>query len=163
MVGNLWDSEKCRPRCLDHRALARTTAVARPTRDQRSERGRHHLEPLGKILADPVERTAATGAGLLLDVDDLLDPFQMRGQRAVVDLARPDLAERYVMASLATSPRRHRGRDMLKARLGLIGIKLFRVARKSVALESLIAFRRLISPYTLASLRACSRSIARSA
>jgi hypothetical protein len=34
-----------------------------------------------------VERAATAGAGLVLDIDDLLDPFEMRGQRAAVGLS----------------------------------------------------------------------------
>lgn len=68
-----------RRRSLDHRALARTAAIARPPRDQHAEGGPHHIEPFGPILAHRVERAAAARAGLALDIDDLLDPFQMRG------------------------------------------------------------------------------------
>ena len=77
-----------RRRRLDHRALARAAAVARPTCDQHPEGGRHDIEPLGNILADLVERTAAAGAVLALDVDDLLDPLEVRWQGAAVALAR---------------------------------------------------------------------------
>jgi hypothetical protein len=80
------DPRRCRS--LHDRALARTAAVARPAGDQDAEGGRHDIEALGHILADLVERAAAAGAGLVLDIDDLLDPFEMRGQRAAVGLAR---------------------------------------------------------------------------
>ena len=47
-----------------------------------------NFDRIGDILADLVERAAAAGAGLVIDIDDLLDPFEVCGQRAAVGLAR---------------------------------------------------------------------------
>jgi hypothetical protein len=74
---------------LNDRTLARTAAVSRPARDQDAEGGWHDIEPLGYILADLVKNAAAAGASLVLDIDDLLDPLQVCGQRTAVGLARP--------------------------------------------------------------------------
>jgi hypothetical protein len=45
------------------------------------------VEPLGHVLANRVEHAAAARAGLVLDVDDLLDPLEVRRQGAAVALA----------------------------------------------------------------------------
>ena len=52
-----------------------------------AELGRHDVEPLGDVLADPMQRAPAARAGLVLDVDDLLDPRQVRRQRTAVGAA----------------------------------------------------------------------------
>ena len=45
---------------------------------------RHDVQPLALVLADPVQLTLAAGAGLAVDIDDDLDPWQMRRQRAAI-------------------------------------------------------------------------------
>jgi len=75
-------------RRLHDRALAGAAAIARTARHQNAEGGRHDVEPLRDILTDDMEIAAAAGAGLVLDIDDLLDPLKMRRQRAPVGLAR---------------------------------------------------------------------------
>jgi hypothetical protein len=78
-----WDPAFDNPgRCqgLHDRALARAAPVARPTRDQHTEGGWHHIEPFGDILTDLVERAAAARASLVLDINDLFDPLEVRGQ-----------------------------------------------------------------------------------
>src|SRR5690606_26562817 len=80
------DPRGCRG--LDRRGLARAAAIARTPGDEHAERGRHDIEPLGNIFTDDVEITAAARAGFILDIDDLFDPFEMRGQRSPVALAR---------------------------------------------------------------------------
>ena len=52
----------------------------------RAGRG-HDVEAFGYILADLVERAAAARTGLVLDIDDLLDPFEMGRERTAVALA----------------------------------------------------------------------------
>lgn len=81
--------DPCRRRSLDDGALAGPAAVARPTRHQHTESGRHDVEALGNILADLVERPATAGTSLVINVDDLLDPFEMGRQRTAVGLAQP--------------------------------------------------------------------------
>ena len=74
-------------RGLDRSGFARAAAIARSPGDEHAERGGHDIEPLGDIFADNVEITAAAGAGLVFDIDDLFNPFEMRRQRAPVGLA----------------------------------------------------------------------------
>src|SRR3546814_9758796 len=65
----------------------RTAPLFPPRRASDREGGRHHIEALGDILADLVEGAAAAGASIALDVNDLFDPLEMRGQRTAVGLA----------------------------------------------------------------------------
>ncbi|MGY4598151.1 hypothetical protein ACVWXL_005897 [Bradyrhizobium sp. GM22.5] len=53
----------------------------------------HKVQPLTSILADPVQLALATGADLIVDIDDDLDSRQVRRQVATVDpaLASPSL------------------------------------------------------------------------
>jgi len=67
----------CRCGSLHDRAFARTAAIARTAGDQHAEGGGNDIEAFGDILADLVERTAAAGADLILDINDL---FEMGGQ-----------------------------------------------------------------------------------
>lgn len=46
--------------------------------DGNAELRRHHVQPRALVLADPVQLALAAGAGLIVDVDDDLDPRQMR-------------------------------------------------------------------------------------
>lgn len=74
-------------RRLHYDLLAGPAGVFRPTRHDHPELGRHDVETLGDILAHDVELPAAAGAGLVLDIDNLLDARQVRGQRATVGAA----------------------------------------------------------------------------
>jgi hypothetical protein len=56
--------------------------------DQHAEGGGSDFKAFGDMLADLVERAAASRTGLLLNIDDLLDPFKMGEQRSAVGLAR---------------------------------------------------------------------------
>ena len=80
-----------RGRRLDDDALAGPATVARPPCHENTELGGHDVEPLGDILADDVEPMLAARTGLVLDVDDGLDPRQMGRQGAAVRpaLCRP--------------------------------------------------------------------------
>jgi hypothetical protein len=112
-------------------------AIARAAGDQHAEGGGDDIEAFGNILADLVERSAAAGAGLILDVDDLLDPFEMRWQRTTVVLAwafAPGLGHRGITCSLRAT---ERGLDILQRQLELIGIKLLGLAAEPVPLEGL--------------------------
>ena len=76
-----------RSRRLHDAILARSAGVFGPPGDEHPELRRHHVQPLAPVLADPVQLALATGAGLVVDVDDDLDPRQMRRQRSAVDAA----------------------------------------------------------------------------
>ena len=73
-----------RRRRLDDHVLAGAAGVFGPAHDQHPELGGDDVEPLADVLADPVQRARAARAGLVLDVDERLDPRQMRRQRAAV-------------------------------------------------------------------------------
>ena len=73
------DARRCRR--LDGRRLAGAAALARAARHQHAERGWHDIKPFRDILADDMQRTATAGAGLAVDIDDLLDPFEVGGSR----------------------------------------------------------------------------------
>jgi hypothetical protein len=47
----------------------------------------HHIQPLTPVLADPVQLALAARTGLVVDVDDDLNPRQMRRRRSPVDPA----------------------------------------------------------------------------
>ena len=76
-----------RRRSLDGRRLASAAAVARATGHQHAERGRDDIKPFRDIFANDMQRAATAGAGLAVDIDDLLDPFEMGGKPAPVDVA----------------------------------------------------------------------------
>ncbi len=67
-----------------------------PTGDQHPELRRHDVQPFTLVLTDPVQLTLAARAGLVVDVDDDLNPRQMPRQRSPVDsaLVSPDLSIR---------------------------------------------------------------------
>jgi len=58
----------------------RTTSTPQLSRDD--------VQPPGDVLADPVQGAAAARAGLVLDVDDRLDPGQVRRHRSAVGAPR---------------------------------------------------------------------------
>ena len=98
-----------RRRRLHDTILAGPAGVFGPARDEHPELRRHDVEPLAHVLADPVQLALAAGAGLVVDVDDDLDPRQMRRQRAAVGpalrgpraLARPEPTVSLLASSLA--------------------------------------------------------------
>jgi hypothetical protein len=55
--------------------------------DEDPELRRHQVQPLAFVLADPVQLALAAGAGLVIDVDDDLDPRQVRRQGSTIDAA----------------------------------------------------------------------------
>lgn len=71
---------------LYDRARTVATGVFGPADQQYAELLRDHIESLRDILADRVKRAAAARATLVIDIDDHLDPRQMVGQRAAIDL-----------------------------------------------------------------------------
>ena len=74
-----------RRRRLHDTVLASPAGVFGPPGDEHPELRRHDVQPLALVLADPVQLALAAGAGLVVDVDDDLDPRQMRRQRSAVD------------------------------------------------------------------------------
>ena len=77
------DQPRGRWRLHDH-LLAGAAGVLRPAHHQHPEPGGDHIQPLGDVFADPVQGARAARAGPVLDVDDLLDPGQVRRQRSAV-------------------------------------------------------------------------------
>jgi hypothetical protein len=73
-----------RRRRLEDDVLAGAASVFGPAHHQHPELRGNDVEPFADVLADPVERALAAGAGLVLDVDDRLDARQMRRQGAAV-------------------------------------------------------------------------------
>ena len=76
-----------RCRRLDHGALAGAAAILRPAGDDHPELRRDDVEPLGDVLADPVQRAATARAGRARGLDHHLVPRQVLGQRAAIDTA----------------------------------------------------------------------------
>ena len=124
---------------LRHRALARAAAITRAARNQHAKSGRHDIEPLGDVFADQVERPPATGACPdaidFRDVDDLLDPLKVGGQRAAVDLT--GIIALGALRSCVTCSARltQRGLDILKTKLQLFGIELLGTGAETMAHE----------------------------
>jgi hypothetical protein len=69
-----------RSRRLHDTVFARSAGVFGPPGDENAELRRHHVQPLAPVFADPVQIAPATGARLVVDIDDDLDPRQMRRQ-----------------------------------------------------------------------------------
>jgi hypothetical protein len=127
--------DPCLRRGLDDRALAGAATVARPARDQYPEGGRHDVEPLGHILADPVERTAAAGAVFVLDIDSLFDPLEMRGQRTPVGLAGTIAARPTRLRFAGGFGLGQRCLDIFEPELQLVGIELLGTGAEAMAHE----------------------------
>jgi hypothetical protein len=64
--------------------LAAPAGVFRAAGDEYPELRRYDVQPLALVLADPVQLALAAGAGPAVDIDDDLEPWQMRRQRAAV-------------------------------------------------------------------------------
>jgi hypothetical protein len=73
---------------LNDRALTSPAAVPWPADHLHPQLRRHVIQHLRTVLADDMHRAAATRARFVLDIDDQLNPRQMRGQRAAVALRR---------------------------------------------------------------------------
>jgi hypothetical protein len=74
-------------RRLHDTVLASPAGIFGPPGNQHPELRRHHVQPLTPVLADPMQFAVATRAGLVVDVDDNLNPRQMPRQWAAVDAA----------------------------------------------------------------------------
>ena len=84
-----------------------------------------------------MERTAAAGAGLILDIHDLLDPFEMRRQRTAVGLAHRITARPSGLRFAGGLGFRERRLGILKAQLQLILIELLGTAAEPMTPKSL--------------------------
>lgn len=128
-----------RSRRLHDAGLAGSAGVFGPPGDEDAEQCRHHIQPLALILADPVQLALAAGAGLVVDVDDDLDPRQVRRQRPTIGaaLARPyhaPFGRTRVLFGFAA------GRDLLdvfQAKQHLLLWERLRPAAKAMALQFL--------------------------
>ena len=69
---------------LHHRPRAAAAGILRAARHQHPQLRRHHVEPLGDVLADLRHLAAAAGAERARGLDHPLDPRQMRRQLAAV-------------------------------------------------------------------------------
>ena len=76
--------QPCRRRGLDDTILASPAGIFGPPGDQHPELRRDNVQPLTPVLADPVQLALAARTGPVADVDDDLNPRQMRWQRAPV-------------------------------------------------------------------------------
>jgi len=79
--------QPCRDRRLHDPIFAGPAGVSGPPGDEDPELRRHQVQPLAPVLADPVQLALATETGLVIDIDDDLDPRQMSRQRSPVDPA----------------------------------------------------------------------------
>ena len=72
-----------------HNALrAGATAIAWPADYPNPQVGGDVIKHLGRVLADRMQLPAAAGTGLVLDIDHLLDPRQVRRQRTAIAFDR---------------------------------------------------------------------------
>jgi hypothetical protein len=55
--------------------------------DDNAELRRHHVQPLAPVFTDPMQFALAAGAGLVVEVDDDLDPRQVGRQCSAIDAA----------------------------------------------------------------------------
>ena len=82
--GNATLDQPRRCRRLDHDPFAGSAAVAWATGDEHGELGRNDVEAFGDVLANDMQGMPAAWKGLVLDVNDGLDPRPMGRQRAPV-------------------------------------------------------------------------------
>ena len=127
-----------RGRGLHHRALASPAAIAWATDHLDPQLRGYDVEHLFLALADGVQRPAAAGAALVVDVDQDLDPRQVRRQGA--QIASPSLwCPRGAAPCSHLLLRRLGGRHGLlkvfQAELELVGVELLRAAAELPALQ----------------------------
>jgi hypothetical protein len=126
------DARRCRR--LHGSRLAGATAIARTTRYQDAEARGHHVEPLGNILANDVQRAAAARTGRALDPDHLLHALEMSGKPTAVDVAAPGLAIRQGGLELGSDAGQSR-LGVLEREAQLIFGQLLRAHAEAVSLE----------------------------
>jgi hypothetical protein len=81
-----FDQSRWRRRLHDT-VLASPAGIFGSLGEEHPELRRHDVQPLTPVLANPVQLTQAARAGLVVNVDDDLNPRQMRWQRSSVDPA----------------------------------------------------------------------------
>ncbi len=143
-----------RRRRLHHHVLASPAGIFGPAHDQHPELRRHDVEPLARILADPMQRVAAARAGMVVDIDHHLDARQMGRKRSPVHAALGGAARplgRRRPASLSASPL---GRDLLD---------LFQAEQQLIFRQRLGAPAEAMTLQLLDDLARAARSRARSA
>jgi hypothetical protein len=69
---------------LNDDVLAGPAGVFKSAHDKNSELRRNDVEPFAAIFADAMQRVPTARATLVVDVDDRLDPRQVRRQRSAV-------------------------------------------------------------------------------
>jgi len=63
---------------LQDAIFAGSAGVFGTSGDDNAELRRHHVQPLALVFADLMQVALAAGTGLVVDIDDDLDPRQMR-------------------------------------------------------------------------------------
>jgi hypothetical protein len=127
---------------LNHGPLAHPAAIARPADHAHPQLGGDIVQHLGAVFADPMQSSAATGAGFVVDIDDDLDTRQMPRQRTAVALGRFGgtlrLARRRRRGGCRLQPGLllgHRLRQILDPLLQGLVVELFGPAAKPIALQ----------------------------
>ena len=123
---------------LHHRPLAGPAAVAGAADHPHPQHGGDDVEHLARVLADDVHGPAAAGAALVLDVEQHLDPRQVRRQGAQVaspSPGRPRGAAPCRRLLLRRLGRGHGLLEVLQAELELVGVELLRAPAEPPALQ----------------------------
>ena len=116
-------------------ALARATAVAGPLGDEHAEARGDDIEALGHIFADDMHWLRAARAGGARWRDDLLDPLEMRGQRAAIGAAWLRISPARDRSLGRRLHPRERLVEILQRQVELLGVELLRSCAETVALE----------------------------
>ena len=69
---------------MHHSVFAGPAGIFGSADDQHAELRRDDIKPLARILADLMQRAAATRTGVVVDVDHYLDARQVRGKRSTI-------------------------------------------------------------------------------
>jgi hypothetical protein len=112
-----------RCRCLHDRLFTGPAAIARAADHSHPQLGGHIVQHLRLVFADQMQRTAAAGTGLVLDIDHQLDPWQMRRQCAAIAFGR--LGARWTRWCFGCGRLRRR-RERVQCR-GLLRQRLFQL------------------------------------
>lgn len=122
-----------RRRSLHWRRIASAASLARAAGHQHAKRGRDDIKPFRDILADDMQRTATAGAGLAVDINDLLDPFEVGGKPAPVGVACLRCTQLFrIEPSLHPAKRRA---DLFEGKGELIGIELLGACTETMPLK----------------------------